>query len=406
MRVRTGRAALSRLVIVLLLVGCGGCALALAQDLAEQPAPAVVPPAAPPPELVVVGKSDALTDRLHAFRYRLGETLEFYARGELAARVAAELAKPPEGRRLQLYLNGVRMSGLPVRQLDGAGGERFGFSLVRDSNAAESRQAWDAFFDTRSAPDQPVRASVAVGEEPARAARSAQPLTIIVAEWSTIMIVFWGCLIALPLLFVLAVRATGMLKDRDTGYYSLGKSQMAFWGLLVFLSFFGIWIVTGTMERIPPQTLVLLGISGATGLGSMFIGAGSNAGIQKRVAEIRLQLPPLEQELTRLSAQKQSLSFTDADEARLQAISAEIEALRKALRASAPRGFWYDIMNDGDGLSFHRAQVVVWTLALGAVFVRDVMAGMSMPEFDETLLVLMGISNATYLGFKFPERAA
>jgi hypothetical protein len=49
-------------------------------------------------------------------------------------------------------------------------------------------------------------------------------------------------------------------------------------------------------------------------------------------------------------------------------------------------------------------QVVIWTLVLGAVFVRSVLQTISMPEFPETLLVLMGISNATYLGFKTAEK--
>ncbi len=47
----------------------------------------------------------------------------------------------------------------------------------------------------------------------------------------------------------------------------------------------------------------------------------------------------------------------------------------------------------------------LWTIVLGMVFVGAVRQVMSMPEFPETLLVLMGISNATYLGFKIPEKA-
>jgi hypothetical protein len=45
----------------------------------------------------------------------------------------------------------------------------------------------------------------------------------------------------------------------------------------------------------------------------------------------------------------------------------------------------------------------VWTLVLGGVFVWGVYRNMSMPEFDASLLTLMGISAGTYVGFKFPE---
>ena len=62
-----------------------------------------------------------------------------------------------------------------------------------------------------------------------------------------------------------------------------------------------------------------------------------------------------------------------------------------------------DILRDGDGISFHRFQIVVWTLVFGAVFVRAVLKDLIMPEFDSTLLGLMGLSSGTYVGFKFPE---
>ncbi|WP_295390214.1 hypothetical protein [uncultured Thiodictyon sp.] len=55
-------------------------------------------------------------------------------------------------------------------------------------------------------------------------------------------------------------------------------------------------------------------------------------------------------------------------------------------------------------MSFPRLQTVIWTGILGVIFISDVATGISMPEFSDSLLVLMGISNSTYLGFKFPEK--
>ena len=41
---------------------------------------------------------------------------------------------------------------------------------------------------------------------------------------------------------------------------------------------------------------------------------------------------------------------------------------------------------------------------LGVFFVAAVVHDLSMPDFNTNLLALMGISSATYLGFKYPEK--
>ena len=67
-------------------------------------------------------------------------------------------------------------------------------------------------------------------------------------------------------------------------------------------------------------------------------------------------------------------------------------------------GFWSDILTDANGISFHRFQMFAWTMVLGFIFVVGVYERLAMPEFNTTLLALMGISAGTYLGFKIPER--
>jgi len=66
--------------------------------------------------------------------------------------------------------------------------------------------------------------------------------------------------------------------------------------------------------------------------------------------------------------------------------------------------FFVDILTDENGISFHRFQIVVWTLVLAVLFVNGVWQELKMPNFDSTLLALMGISSGTYLGFKIPEK--
>jgi hypothetical protein len=388
-----------------------------ATDSAKAPVdpgkPAVTVPATPSigqataPELVVAGKKDG--NKPDAFRLRLGDTLVMNATGALAEKIAAEFAKSSESRALTLYLDGVRMTGLPSRPLDlvPGGPVRFGFDLVREANTDDNRKAWDALLRGKSKnSDMTLHASVAVGSDPPRSAHSPQPLRFYVAETATIYGVSVAAILLFLGLYVILVKRTGMLRDAETGFYSLGKSQMAFWGLLVLLSFFGVWVLTGTMERISPQALMLLGISGATGLAAIFIGGDSKQKMDQTILEIKTRLPELEKDKADLESRKKSgVALTPADEARRLSIQAEITTLKKQLQALTPKNFFYDIVNDGNGISFHRAQVVAWTIILGFVFVGAVMQVMSMPEFPESLLALMGISNATYLGFKIPEKS-
>jgi hypothetical protein len=51
--------------------------------------------------------------------------------------------------------------------------------------------------------------------------------------------------------------------------------------------------------------------------------------------------------------------------------------------------------------------MVTWTagtVALGLIFLASMRSRLSMPEFNATLLALMGISSGTYFSFKIPER--
>jgi hypothetical protein len=69
-------------------------------------------------------------------------------------------------------------------------------------------------------------------------------------------------------------------------------------------------------------------------------------------------------------------------------------------KPQASQGFVADLLSDGDGPSFHRCQMVLFTIVLAIIFVVKAASTLVMPEFDQTLLGLMGISSGTYLGFK------
>ena len=65
--------------------------------------------------------------------------------------------------------------------------------------------------------------------------------------------------------------------------------------------------------------------------------------------------------------------------------------------------FLVDILSTGGEVSLPRFQMVAWTIVLGIVFLHTVFTTLNMPEFDATLLGLMGLSSGTYVGFKFPS---
>jgi len=347
-------------------------------------------------EFSIVGKNEG--HKYEDFRFQMGESLQIKATGELVKKVETEWGKTML---LTLYFDGERIADLksPPQQVEAGKELLLNFALVRNAENDANRQAWDRLFKKKHEYRMTIQPSLAIGNDLPLVVQSSQPFQFYVASDLAIWLTIGVGLVILLTSYWYLVRKTKMLCDADTNYYSLGKSQMAFWGLLVVLSFSGVWILTGTMERIPPQTLILLGISGATGLSAVVIGNSKNAEIQTQLIELR-------QEKQKLQGQKANApsAFSQASKDRLAAIKPEIAKLSKKLEVGQSKGFWRDICDNGNGASFHRLQVVIWTMVLGVVFVQTVAQVMSMPEFSETLLTLLGISNATYLGFKIPEK--
>jgi hypothetical protein len=91
-------------------------------------------------------------------------------------------------------------------------------------------------------------------------------------------------------------------------------------------------------------------------------------------------------------------------EAQLSDIRKKVADAASALSKPVSEGFIKDLLTDANGISFHRFQMLAWTIILGFVFCLEVYKTLRMPEFSTTLLSLMGISAGTYLGFKIPER--
>ncbi|MBD2411053.1 hypothetical protein FACHB389_02905 [Nostoc calcicola FACHB-389] len=138
--------------------------------------------------------------------------------------------------------------------------------------------------------------------------------------------------------------------------FSLSISQLAFWTLIIFGSYLVIYGITGNYANVlNEQSLVLLGINSVTAFGSSLIDGQGD------------------------------------------------ESKRKGTQRVS-EGFFLDILSDINGVNFHRFQTFIWTVAIGLFFVWEVVKNLAMPEFDQTLLTLQGISSATYLGLRGQEQ--
>jgi hypothetical protein len=91
-------------------------------------------------------------------------------------------------------------------------------------------------------------------------------------------------------------------------------------------------------------------------------------------------------------------------EAQLQEVRSQLDDAASGLQKPESEGLFVDLLSDVNGVTFHRFQIAVWTVVLGLIFIYSVWTSLTMPQFSDTLLALMGISAGTYVGFKIPER--
>lgn len=388
---------MSRIILALLCLVPFSPVLALSQTTGT--ATAAAPAAAPAPnpginpkeeqkevpaksEFVLVEKDGKLRGDSPA---SIGESIYIKATGK----TAENLDTPDVLKTLKLYLDDEPMDKLTISAVRNGTEVMLSARLARDPSVEENRKAWDRLLRKQNDRTMNLSVALAVGNKLPVLVQPASGLSFYVApptwQWLAFGI---GFLIFIGVYFFL-VRDNTILRDKKGGFYSLGKSQMAFWGLLVLLTFVGICILTRTMEPISKQVLVLLGISGTTGLGAIMVGASNEKALGDEKAKILAD-----------QAAAGGAAPPDAQQLRLNEIDSKLKA---PVTKPGMRDFFTNIIDDGNGPSFHRLQIVLWTVVLGGIFVFGVMHMISMPEFPDTVLILMGISSGTYLGFKSQE---
>ena len=311
---------------------------------------------------------------------------------------------------LRLFIGGQILSSVVPSSLAPPGQEYVDFMLQPDSPDSPDWKAWAAIVDaSRHSSDHKLTISIAQGTQ----VFESDAVTTVL-PYPKYWYYLAGLLICLlAALWILAMKTT-LLRYTvgatvpQTAPFSLGLVQMAFWFFLAVAAY--VYICASTLQiHIPMGSVLgLLGISATTGLAASAVDMRKTSNADKQKNDLLVEQAALKFRVTDLqsaavpagsAAEKTLLEI----KSRLAMVDESVAKLPAAPKPSKSTGFLKDILNDGDGISFHRFQIAVWTLVLGGVFVWGVYRNMSMPEFDASLLTLMGISSGTYVGFKFPE---
>lgn len=337
-------------------LGKAAVAAAPGEDVAvppRMPGAAVSAASQTAPPLAVAGLSvlaDGATKK-RSLNFQMGDAINVtLAPGNLARLQAAAAARKSK---LGLSLNGHFLADVPALVI---GTDELVFVPSRNDT---SKAFWDELWGGRLLTPQTL--SVAVGLE--------NGSVLLMSETSLLMEPLQGAkafsLVAGGLLFVIVIVAlavtTPLLRDgpRLPGgrlpTYSLARTKMAFWFANVVLAVLIIWAVTGAVPPITSSVLGLMGIGAGTALGAVLLDQNAAA----------TQTPA-----------RESTSFLK------------------------------DILTDGATIGLHRFQMLVWTVVVFFIFWGAVWNRLALPEFDNTLLALMGISAGAYLGFKVPENVA
>ena len=216
-------------------------------------------------------------------------------------------------------------------------------------------------------------------------------------------------------LIVWLAKTSAILKDQlipqippNRQTFSLARNQMAFWFIIIFVSFLYLFLKLHSTNVITSQALTLMGISALTSGGSALVENmrdtpedALNDGLQALGLRSYQDVVSLKNEIADLMALGDALTL--ASKAKLNDKLLLLQTYKNRTMPFETNGWFKDLTTDIDGTALHRLQALVWTITLGSIFMYQVFQTGAMPPLNENLLALLGISNAGYVGFKFNE---
>lgn len=311
-------------------------------------------------------------------------------------------------KKIVLYLNGRPLPDVVAEPpLDPATGVVM-FPLKRSER---SREVWAELLGKPTSATRTVEVSLGLEDQFAIQSSAELQLTVLPPGPFRLWLVIFFVLI---FGFVLLASSSDLLRDGDAPLvegtkkpWSLARVQGAWWFFLVLASYLLIGLVTGDYSSsITGTSLVLLGIAAGTTISSVLVDiskdTSGNAAKEKAArARICAELGVLEGEIAKFNATTADANKAAENQNRVEELTNKQSQLHKLTRES--EGFFKDVLSDANGVSLHRFQIAAWTLVLGIVFVMQVFRDLSMPQFDDTLLGLMGLSAATFVAMKTTE---
>jgi len=407
--------------------------LAVDQDAQGKPLRAVAPLTLSVTNLWNSGEfKPALTEfgcgKAEAHQCRLGDTL----RVAVAGMSSWMALNKTDASKVHLVINGIPFPALPRGTRTGTQSTApgFDFQLTRPLVTTADMDPWDTLIHALQRNTSVVTIALATDKGDVFTRTANLNLVLTGENWRYAHFVFALLLI---LLFFVMIQP-GFLRDpppitdiapTDMAF-SLGRSQMFFWTIMIGVGMLYLWCMTGSFWNINDTALILMGISGATALGASAIGSLPSE-LQTRVAQypadkeelrmLRERQQKLEQALT--AAGLPHLALTGAtptpEQGALAQVKADIQALETKLNQTKlmlmPKvqssNLWHDLTRnvDENQTGLHRVQNLLFTLLLGGAFLWLVSDKLAMPYFPASALALLGISGTAYIGYKFAPRS-
>ncbi|HJT28013.1 MAG TPA: hypothetical protein VJ784_11430 [Pyrinomonadaceae bacterium] len=386
------------------------------QNQSEQPKPAPTPFPLSVKDVIVNGASAGLNDTITIIVENLDKEIERQKKQEPPIPLEQQL----DPSKYVLFLDDIEMKKLhptlgPNRELH--------FQLRRN---VDTQDAWLNFLGHPSDSTKPVTASVGMEGKPPIPGKSFTLRLYNRKLLYVASVLFIAALIG----FIVAACYTTIIRDSgpptpDGGPlkrpFSLGRAQMAWWFFIILGSFLFIALVTWDVNTISSSSLVLMGIGAGTALGAAMVDANKRQNSNSDLNTLKPKEAQLEASITDLKSKIAEANLPTADETLKTNLAAweidlatKVEELRQVKsqlqdaiseqQRPVTAGPILDFLTDANGVTFHRFQMLVWTIVLGLFFLYSVWASLSMPQFSDTLLALMGISAGTYIGFKIPEK--
>jgi hypothetical protein len=173
------------------------------------------------------------------------------------------------------------------------------------------------------------------------------------------------------ILFFWFTKVPNLVRDPDgpiragKHVFSLARCQLAWWFFVILGAWLFLWVTTSSRDTLNQTALIVSGIGSAAALSGTLAGKVRDSVTSSTLANVDVQM----------------------------------EQRPPGFKAG-PGAVLYDLLSDRDTVGFHRFQLLVWNVILGGVFLWQTWNDLSMPEFNATLLGLLGLSAATFVGMK------